>query len=263
MHFAKFFSVVERDLEILNPISHEKLMLLADYCGIRDGGRVLDVGSGKGYMLREWAKRWRIEGTGLELNSSSVAQARSRASAEGVGEAVTFVEGDANDFFAAPEGYDAVTCIGAPFAIGSFVEAVEWMLGALKPSGVLAIGDVFLQAPLPEKVAEREGISPGNYRTLEEIFAVLEACGLTLDGMIAGSPDDWDRYASASWRAAHAWAAANPDDPDRAEILSLTDRNRKEHLRFTRRHLGWAIFVARRAVDRRGWEPMGRGVPET
>ena len=98
-------------------------------------------------------------------------------------------------------------------------------------------------------MAERESISPGDYRTLEEIAAVLEAQGLALDGMIAGSPDDWDRYASASWRAAHAWAAANPDDPDRSEILSLTAGYCKEHLRFTRRHLGWAIFVARRAVD--------------
>ncbi len=41
MHFTKFFSVVERYLEILNPTSREKLMLLADYCGIRDGSRYL------------------------------------------------------------------------------------------------------------------------------------------------------------------------------------------------------------------------------
>ncbi len=251
MHFTKFFSVVERDLEILNPTSHEKLMLLADYCGVRDGDRVLDVGSGKGYMLREWAKRWKIEGTGLEINPSFVAQARSRASADGVDKAVTFVEGDAKDFSADPEGYDAVACIGAPFAIGSFEEAVGWMLGALKPSGVLAIGDVFLQAPLAKEVAEREGVSAGDYHTLEEIADVFEAHGLALDGLIAASPDDWDRYASGSWRAAHAWAAANPDDPDRAEILRLIDGYRKEHLRFTRHHLGWAIFVARRAVTRR------------
>ena len=250
MHFTKFFSVVERDLEILNPISHEKLMLLADYCGVRDGDRVLDIGSGKGYLLREWAKRWKIEGTGLEINPSFVTQARSRASAEGVSDAVTFVEVDAKAFCSDPEGYDAVACIGAPFAIGSFEEAVGWMVGALKPSGVLAIGDVFLQAPLAEEVAEREGIGAGDYRTLEESAAVLEAYGLALDGMIASSPDDWDRYASGSWRAAHAWAAANSDDPDRAEILRLIDAYRKEHLRFTRRHLGWAIFVARRDVDR-------------
>ena len=76
MHFTKFFSVVERDPEILNPTSHDKLMLLADYCDIRDGARVLDVGSGKGYMLRQWARRFGIEGTGLEINPSFVAQAR-------------------------------------------------------------------------------------------------------------------------------------------------------------------------------------------
>jgi len=58
MHFTKFFSIVEGELEILNPTSHEKLMLLADYCAISDGDRVLDVGSGKGYMLRQWAKHF-------------------------------------------------------------------------------------------------------------------------------------------------------------------------------------------------------------
>jgi len=72
MHFTKFFSVVERDLEILNPTSHEKLMLLADYCSVREGDRVLDVGSGKGYMLRRWAERFGIEGTGLEINPPSL-----------------------------------------------------------------------------------------------------------------------------------------------------------------------------------------------
>ena len=258
MHFTKFFSVVERDLEILNPISHEKLMVLADYCDIRGGARVLDIGSDKGYMLRQWAKRFGIEGTGLEINPSFVAQARERARAEGVGEAVTFVEGDAKDFVADPGGYDVVACIGAPFAVGSFEEAVRWMVGALKPSGVLAIGDVFLRAPLPEEVAEREGVGPGDYRTLEESAAVLEGHGLSLDGLLAASEDDWDRYASGSWHAAHAWAAANPDDPDRAEILSLTDGYRKQHLRFTRHHLGWGMFVARRAVEQSGGSPSAR-----
>jgi hypothetical protein len=100
-------------------------------------------------------------------------------------------------------------------------------------------------------VAEREGVGPGDYRTLEESEAVLEGHGLVLDGVIAGSPEDWDQYASGGWQAAHAWAEANPDDPDRAELLGTVDRDRKEYLRFKRHHMGWAILVARRAVDRR------------
>ena len=43
-------------------------------------------------------------------------------------------------FAADPGGYDVVTCIGAPFAIGSFEEALMWMLERLKPGGVLAVG---------------------------------------------------------------------------------------------------------------------------
>ena len=70
--------------------------------------------------------------------------------------------------------------------------------------------------------------------------------------MIAASEDDWDRYASSSWRAARSWAAANPEDPDRAEILGLTDGYCERHLRFTRPHLGWAMFVARRSVEDSG-----------
>jgi SAM-dependent methyltransferase len=252
MHFTKFFSVVECDLQILNPTNHEKLMLLADYCSISDGNRVLDVGSGKGYMLREWAKRWRIEGTGLEINSSFIAQARSRASTEGVGDVLTFVEGDAKDFSPDPQrlrrGRVHRCAVRRRLLRGGGGVDARYAQTLGRPGDRRRVPP----SPLPEEVAEREGVGPGDYRTLEEIAAVLEAHGLTLDGMIAGSTDDWDRYASRSWRAANAWAKANPDGPDRAEILSLTDKYRKECLRFTRRHLGWAIFVARRAVGECG-----------
>src|SRR5215207_2464514 len=136
------------------------------------------------------------------------------------------------------------------------------MLGALKPSGVLAIGDVFLRAPLPEVAAECEGVGRGDYRTLEQSAAVLERHGLALEGLIAASEDDWDRYASGSWRAARSWAASNPEAPDRAEILSLTDEFRKRHLRFTRPHLGWAMCMGglwRRVADKIRREETPKG----
>jgi hypothetical protein len=48
----------------------------------------------------------------------------------------------------------------------------------------------FGRIKVTEDVPEREAITLGGYRTLEEITAFLEAHGLAPDGMIAASPDD-------------------------------------------------------------------------
>ena len=55
MNRFEFFATIERYHTIQNPTSQEKLDLAARYCGIRDGMRVLDVGCGKGWMLRRLA----------------------------------------------------------------------------------------------------------------------------------------------------------------------------------------------------------------
>lgn len=215
VHFLDFFAIVERDLDILNPISHEKLMQLGEICELKPGARVLDIGCGKGYRLRRWAERWKVEGTGLEPNPVFVREARRLADAEGVKHLFTVVEGRALKFRADAEPHDVVTCIGAPFAIGSFEEAVVWMKHTFKPGGVLAVGDTFSNTPaLSAPQATDEGYTP-----LAEKVAALEAADLTLISMIGGSADDWGRYVSGSWRAAHSWAAANPEHPDRAELL--------------------------------------------
>src|SRR6185312_445743 len=39
-----------------------------DYCDVHDGLSVLDVGCGKAWVMRQWAERFAITGTGLETN---------------------------------------------------------------------------------------------------------------------------------------------------------------------------------------------------
>ena len=92
--------------------------------------------------------------------------------------------------------------------------------------------------PLPTEV-EDEG-----WVTLPETVARFEAAGLPLVGLIAASEDDWDRYESYLWRALEEWLAANPDDPDAPQIRERHEQSRDHYLRFQRRLLGWAIFIA-------------------
>jgi SAM-dependent methyltransferase len=243
MERTEYWSILERHHTIQNPTSPEKLMRLAEYCGLRGGMRVLDVGCGKAWLLRRWAERAVIAGVGLELNPWFVAEARERAATEDVDTRLTLIEGPALAFHPEPESFDIVLCIGASFAIGSFDEAVAWMLRARRPGGVIAIGEPFANEwSLPEGMLAEWGET---LRDLHGLVSALESNGLTLTGQILASQDDWDHYESQHWRAAWEWADLHPTHPERGELLARVAADRERYLRWERRSLGWGIFVAR------------------
>ncbi|MER9559440.1 hypothetical protein [Mesorhizobium sp. M0323] len=61
MDATEFWAIRAGAAEVENPISPEQFALLGEYCGIRDGMRVLDVGCGKAWLLGKWAKQYQIE----------------------------------------------------------------------------------------------------------------------------------------------------------------------------------------------------------
>lgn len=241
-----FYEIVERDLDLQNPMAEGTLDALAAAAGVGDGSRVLDVGSGKGALLRRWGLLHAIDGTGLELNPAFVREARVRADRDGGIGRLRFVEGPARDFAAQPEGYDVAACLGAPFAIGTFGEAVDWLRAAVRPGGAIVIGDRYLAEPLGAERGEVEE----EVAALPDLAGVhdrLASRGLTVTAVFGSTTADWDRYLSAWWTAAADWAAANPDHPDRAAVLAEVAADRDRYLRVERRHVGWAAWVGRRA----------------
>ena len=87
MNLFEFFATIERYHTIQNPTSEEKLDLATRYCGVRDGMRVLDVGCGKGWLLRRIAKQFDIQITGLEISCIFAAEARRLISRPEIGRA--------------------------------------------------------------------------------------------------------------------------------------------------------------------------------
>lgn len=242
MHSADYWAIVERDHDIQNPTSPAKLALLADYCRVRDGLRVLDVGCGKGWLLRTWAQQSAIDGTGLEINPYFLAAASEQAGTMGVADRVRFVEGPALDSQPEPASYDVVLCIGASFALGGFAAALPWMRRALKGNGVLAIGEVFANdVPFPPDARDEQPLD------LAATVTSIQQHNLGLTSLIAASHDDWDHYESRHWRAVHEWARSNPDHPDLVEVVAQNATARARYFAWERRYLGWAIFVAQPA----------------
>jgi SAM-dependent methyltransferase len=239
----EFFATIERYHTFQNPTSEEKLDPAISYCDIRDGMRILDVGCGKGWLARRLAQRFRVQITGLEINRIFSAEAHQLAAAENVADRIEVVQRLALDFHATPASFDVVMGVGASFALGGFEPALEWMKSRVKPTGIVAIGEVFAKVlPLADNVASHRRIGALSLWTTAD---KIRARGLLLRGIVESSVDDWNRYHSLHWQAALDWTLAHPDSPDAA--LMLDPEGQCSDLERDRRALGWTIFVARKS----------------
>jgi SAM-dependent methyltransferase len=249
LNLFEFFATIERYHTIQNPTSEEKLDLAIRYCGVRDGIRILDVGCGKGWLLRRIASQFDIQATGLEINPNFAAEARGLATAENLSDRIQIVEGPALEFYPEPASFDIVMCIGASFALNGFEPALDWMSGAAKRGGAIALGEVFaMELPYPPEVslgARADTDYP--QRSLWTTVETMRAHGMRLRGLIEASIDDWDRYHSLHMQAALDWTLDNPGHPDAAKLNDPSGMRR--NLELDGRNLGWAIFVARNGLD--------------
>jgi SAM-dependent methyltransferase len=235
-----YWAIAEADLEIQNPITDRKLRLLDDYCDVRDGLRVLDVGCGKAWVMRHWAELFGIEGVGLELNRRFIDEAGRLAAARRIGHKLSFVHGPALNYKPEPRAFDVVLCLGASFALGGFVEALEWMAAAAKPGASIVIGDITLKhRPIVHE-------HPLPHDTLESI-AIMERHGAECSATISASEADFERYASHHRHSTLVWARENPDHPDTSEVLRKSREDWLHYQREIRPTLGWTIFVGRRS----------------
>ncbi|MGK9169967.1 class I SAM-dependent methyltransferase [Inquilinus limosus] len=240
MDTADFWAIRAGDTEFENPILPHKLDLLTDYCKVRDGACVLDIGCAKTWLLRNWALRFAIDGVGLETNPHFIAAARELSVRAGIESRIRYVQGPAAEFVPPPAGYDIVLCIGASSALGGVSSAVEWIRTALKADGVVALGAAFAkETPLPPA----EGISP--MLDLASTVDVFASNDLQITGVLEASLDEWDAYRSRHFQNVYAWAEANAGHSQRNEVLRQLDNVTSRYFGWQRRHMGWAIFVAR------------------
>ena len=237
MNLDNYWAIAERDLEIQNPITDRKLRLLDDYCDIRDGLSVLDVGCGKAWVMRGWAERFAIEGVGLETNRTFIEFAASRPPKRG---RISYVPGPAQSFKATQNSFDIVMCLGATFALGGLVQAIDWMVAAARPGGSIVLGELTLKH---RPFAPGKEVLP--HDALDTI-AIIERHGAEVSATISASDADFERYVSHHRHSTLTWAREHPTHPEHGEILARSRADWTYYLKWIRPHLGWTIFVGRK-----------------
>jgi SAM-dependent methyltransferase len=244
--------IAESGHRILNPYTEEKLMLLGEICRFREGQRQLDLACGKGEMLSRWAERYGIGGVGVDLSEVFLTAARERAAELGVSERVGFERGDAGAYQPAAGAFDVVSCVGATWIGGGLAGTVELLRPAMRPGGLMLIGEPYWTEPAPEEAMEAMeaiGTEPEDYTSLAGTLDRFEAAGMELVEMVLADGDSWDRYAARQWFTISEWLRATPDDhPDAADMREFLEHSRRTHLTWIRRYLGWGVFVLREAA---------------
>ena len=244
MNPIDYHEIVDVFHEHQNPTTTAKLDQVINYCDVQDGQRVLDVGCGKGWFLRRLATQYAISGLGIDLASYAIREADKVANSIELRGQLEFQCLPAGDYMPHEASWDLGVCIGASFAIGSFEDLLDYLTPAVKPGGLLVLGDIYAkQDPMP--AASARYFAGGALRTLADTADMLNSDSRSLLAIVDSSQDDWDHYENLHWTAADKWLRENPHDPRRDDFVQTHNNYRREHYRHDRAALGWALFVVR------------------
>ncbi|HEY3051255.1 MAG TPA: methyltransferase domain-containing protein [Gaiellaceae bacterium] len=233
-------AVAERDHDIQNPTSREKIRQIGEWLRLRPESRVLDIACGRGGPALILASSFGCRITGVERAPEFVAAARQRVADAGLSELIEIVESDGRDFPLEPGAWDAALCLGATFVWDDLDGTLSALVPAVRPGGHVVVGEPYWRKRPPE------GIDGTGYVSLPETTAKVERHGVTLIGLIGSSTDDWDRYESLHWRATEDWLAEQQgEEPAAQEIRSANEEHKRRYVE-RRDALGWGIFLARK-----------------
>ncbi|WP_307834342.1 methyltransferase domain-containing protein [Paractinoplanes lichenicola] len=247
MDLPRSFVIREQWHRVHNPIDEVKLALLGRVLRLRPGMTMLDLACGTGEMLCTWSREHGISGTGVDISTVFVEQARERAAELGVAESVNFVHGDAAGFVSA-EPVDVAACIGATWIGDGLDGTVELLERSLRPGGLLLIGEPFWREDPPDEAAVRgsHAAKKDDFTDLPGLVASFGRLGWDLVEMVLADPDSWDRYTAAQWLTVRTWLDENPEDELAADFRAELDTAPLNYVRYQRRYLGWGVFALKK-----------------
>lgn len=235
--------IAEADHRILNPFTDDQLMSVAAVARVGPATRILDLACGKGEMLCRWAQDLGSSGVGVDISEVFVSAARRRAEELKVADRVTIRQGDARAYGAGADSFDIAACVGATWIGAGVAGTIELLRPAVKPTGLLLVGEPFWNEPPPSEAYEAIGCGPEEFASLAGLLDRFDAAGAELVEMVLADGASWDRYVTAQWWTLRQWLDAHGNDPMAPDVRAFLDTTRRAYLAYQRRYLGWGVFV--------------------
>ena len=113
MNFLDLKDIAERNLEIVNPISADKILTVGKMAGMAPGKALIDFGCGYAEPLVLWAENFGISGVGIDIRQKAIEHARAKIIQRGLADRLKVVQGKGADQGFEPNSYDFAACVRA------------------------------------------------------------------------------------------------------------------------------------------------------
>lgn len=227
------------------PVGDASVARLLDRLDPPPGSRVLDLGCGSGAWLLELLSR-RPDLTAVGVDTHLHPDRVARAGARGVGDRLTWHEGDAADWWDGSHG--AVLCVGASHAFGGTAAMLDAVATHLAPGGRALVGDGFWERPPSPAALAALDAEPEDFPTLPGLVGLAEGRGWAVTYAHVSSPEEWDDYEWSWTGSLTEWALRPGTDPeDRDHALAAARRHREAWLDGYRGELGFLTAVLARS----------------
>lgn len=164
-------------------LTAEEWRTFAEWLGVVEGARVLDVCCGSGGPALYLARRFGAQVTGIDVNPEGIATAVRQAEQQGLAAATRFVAADASRPLPLDDGqFDAIICIDAINHLRDRVGVLGDWHRLLAPGGRLLFTDPIVVTGLlsSEEMAVRSSIGYFLFAPLGEDERLLQAAGFEL-----------------------------------------------------------------------------------
>src|SRR5512139_2662619 len=102
MKFLDLKDIAERDIELINPTTAEKILAIGRVAGLAPGKTLIDFGCGYAEPLLLWAENFGISGVGIDIREKAVQRARLKIASRGLSDRLQIVHGPGVDYECQP-----------------------------------------------------------------------------------------------------------------------------------------------------------------
>jgi SAM-dependent methyltransferase len=242
MDRLELYNISEQFMELINPLSPEKIITIGKYLGLKEGSNVIDFGCGFGEVLVLWAESFGIKGIGIDIREHACERAKKKIKDRGLSDRFEIICGKGAEYSYEKGTFDVAACIGASFIWGGFRPTIRGMKDAIHSKGKLVIGEPYwIKEPVPVEYGKKNENESINSEI--ELLKIAREEGYDFKYMVRSSHDDWDCYEASNWYSLARWLEENPDHPEKKEVVQWLHEMQDEYIQYGREYCGFAVYI--------------------